>query len=189
MFKRLLLTLLVSLFVSQFSNAAQLGFSLGTADGDGDVSVPGFANSDIDVSITQASFVLNACEICSVFNYRLNVGYMVGDVDYGFSTSDDIIGLNVSNTFGFKLVNCNNFKLWLGASIFSSLIVVDGDVSDQDGSLMYGIGPTVGMDFGVGNDSAIGIELSLRDLHAEIDGDIIEDYDFDDLLIQVSFMF
>lgn len=188
MIKATLISICLFLSISS-ANAVQLGFGLGLASGDGDIT-DDFATYSVDTDARLLSFALNACEDCGVFNYRLHAGYEFATYDFPFGFKEDYEGISVANTFGFKVVNQDQFKLWLGASVHASVMLLDGyDEDDADGIVYFGFGPTVGLDVGIGQSSTLSFELSIRDLNGDSGDDFVEDADIEDVVFQVSFLF
>lgn len=174
-------TVLFSMFLTLLSvgaSAADFGVNLGIATGDGDADLSGSPTvSNFEVDTQQINFALNACSDCPLFNYRLNVGPTIANIDYPeFGLSDDGSGISVINTFGVKLLNKDNFKIWVGASLYAAGLVVDGDVSDNDAASVWGGGPTLGLDLKVPDGTIFSFELGYRDLEVDIDQDVDVDY-------------
>lgn len=184
-----LFCLAVVLLFSFSAHATQFGFAITTTDGDAEADESGnpFINN-FDVSTAGVNFTLNACEGCGAFFYRLHVGLSEGEIKYG-GISDDIRGISTTNSFAFKLASNDSVDVWIGPSLFASSWEVDGDFSDDDRTFAWGWGPTVGIDFKLKSGSTIALELSLRKLKADIDTDAFEDYDIDDMELQLSFLF
>src|SRR5690606_35410855 len=147
--------------------AMQFGINMGGTTGEGEATIVGTnITPEFDVETSEIGFALNACEDCRWFNYRLGVSYTSANLEYGefFGTTweDDADGLNITNTFGLKLVNQNGFNFWVGPTIHIAGMVVDGDVSDDETASIWGIGPTMGLDFTTPEGVTLAVELSAR---------------------------
>lgn len=188
--------LLCALFTAPAALAAQFGVNLGATDGDGEADFSGSPIvAEFDVQTQQLNFAMNACETCRWFNYRLNLGYTRAELDYGrnpftgTTVTDDADGLNITNTFGLKLVNGAGFKFWIGASVYLAGMAVDGDISDDETASVWGVGPTIGMDFRTPEGVTLSLELGARDLEVDINTDALEDYEIEDTSLRLSVLF
>lgn len=183
----------IALFLGSLLTAPALGMEFGLTSGgtygDGDADYSGYPRANgFDLRTQDIGFAMNVCEYCGWVNYRLNVVYTVGDVDYG-RFDDEAKGLSISNTLGLKLVNRRNFRMWLGASVYAVGLIFDGDLSNEDDVSVWGYGPTVGMDFRTPEGVTISLELAGRDLQADINNDWDSDYEINDAAIRLSFLF
>lgn len=169
--------------------AMEFGLMSGGGYGDGDADYSGYPRAaGFDLRTQDIGFAINACEYCGWLNYRLNVAFTKGSVDYG-QFEDDAKGLSITNTLGVKLVNRKAFRMWLGASLHTAGLILDGDRSNDDDASVWGYGPTVGMDFRTPEGVTISLELAGRFLQADINNDWHSDYDINDAALRLSFLF
>lgn len=86
-------------------------------------------------------------------------------------------------------MNNTGFKFWIGGERLCCRNARRGDFSDDETASIWGVGPTIGMDFRTPEGVTLSFELGARDLEADIDIDALEDYDIEDTSLRLSVLF
>lgn len=175
-------TFLVAGLTAHQAAALQFGvnaeFTAGVVDPDDKVAI---FDDDYPTATQKLALAMRVCETCSLFHYRLNVGYGWGVVEYQdnpVDIEDDIGGYHINNTFGFNIIKNDNLTFWAGPSVYFMFHELDGDVSDHEDTTSWGAGPTAGLDFNFANGSSISMEAGWRFLYVDYGADY-EDIDLD----------
>lgn len=191
--------ILMVVFVSQ-SGAAQFGFTVGASAGSGE-SGDGY---DYDETSKEFDLTMNLGKSSRLVIYRLNVGYVSGEIDYGTTTyfdyyygrlvssnlKEDYVGIVVNNTVGFKIIKKPNFRLWAGGSLYLGRIELDGNNVRDLGGTVVGAGPTLGLDFDLRGGPTLSLEVGARYLNTEFDNDddFIVDSEAWDVALRLSLL-
>lgn len=173
------------LFVTN-AHARGFGFYLGHFEGytrdDSNESREFFNTNSVDVNAGSYGIVLDTnLSQPETFNYRLSLGYEDLKLPSGHS------GWRISfdHTFGFKLVQNESLRLWLGPSLHFSAGQWDlPSASQYNGNLYYsdgvekyldvfgiGVGPMLGINYHIPGMGSICTELGFR-----VQGNLAEDY-------------
>ena|SRR3990167_3691262 len=124
-------------------------------------------STSVDTSSFGFGFVLDTSPRDSkVFNYRLNIGYEKHDIELPVGGTIELNGLSIDNTFGFSIVRKKNIRLWLGPQIRLGYYTGNEEYSSNysaDYTLFaFGLGPVLGVNFGMGSVGVISISRGYR---------------------------
>ncbi|HKY91348.1 MAG TPA: hypothetical protein VJM11_09925 [Nevskiaceae bacterium] len=182
----------------QSASAVQYGVAFGGATGEGDFEVDDGSNAKVDFDLTtgEVGFALGLGKSSPLLVYRLNAGIIAGEVEYepdlfDEDISDDLAGVVINNTLGFKFVNGPTMRVWAGGTAYLSAFTLDGDVADEADATFIGIGPTLGMDFDAGGSMTISLELAWRFLNVDVEEDDelpLDEIKADDIALRLSLL-
>lgn len=199
-----LITVLFTL--SHAAHAIQNGFSLsltaGTIDFEDDSS-----NLEADADV-QSFFLGYSLATMSerVFSYRLQAGLEFAAVELtrisapGFGAADidfdiDSLLVGVTNTFAFRVTphQDTGAMFWLGPSVSLSAGTFEDEDNDDGSVVLFGIGPSLGLDIASSGGVTSSIELSYRLSFGEYDYDDDQFSDIDaeqeELQLRFSMLF
>ncbi len=156
------------------------------------------ADSSVDIDADNKrmaiGFLLDTCTSQdSLFNYRLNIGYGISDVEIEGATEGDGTGFDMKHTFGFGLLRNSHVRLWLGPAIklYADVISLDGTEDDLV-TFGFGAGPEVGVNIHTGGLVSIGLTFGLSYNFSLVTGDALnEDYSGSEMMyyFQISPIF
>lgn len=137
----------------------------GSGDYSGDNTYSGAYGESIDIDTQGLGFVFDSnVTKPQAFNYRLHIGYSDLDIPYDF----DGYRITIDNTFGFGIINNENFRWWIGPHLHLNYSNWDrpigGTYYEKDSVDFFGIGTGVvtGMNFHLPGVVSICPELGLR---------------------------
>ena len=119
---------------------------------------------DIDNRRIAIGFLLDTCTSQdSLFNYRLNIGYGISNVEPDVDNSEDTDGggFDMKHTFGFGVLRTSAVRLWIGPSI---KLYVDAYSEDDVDLIVVGAGggPEFGVNIHTGGLVSIGLTFGLN---------------------------
>ena len=115
-------------------------------------------SKDVDAALASTGYALDTAPLGpGVFNYRLNVGLALQNLDFDadFDAEADVGGIQVDNTFGFRIVSNDRVRWWAGPSVRVGLYGgdYDSDYPNIDGEdLAY-------FEFALGGATGVNIDL------------------------------
>jgi hypothetical protein len=135
------------------ATAAGIGGYAEFGTGSGDFEYDFSPEFDVDARSAGFGFVFDSnLAGPRIFNYRLNIGYERLELEDDFSTTLDLDGLVIDNTFGFALAGSPTFRWWLGPQVRIGFYNGETDDGFEEVDLAaFGIGAVTGMNFMTGN--------------------------------------
>ena len=118
------------LFAAGAGNGIYLEFGGGTGEFEWD----DIDTEDIDAGLASFGYALDTAPLGpGVFNYRLNVGLASQNLDFDdHNVEAETAGIQVDNTFGFRIVSNDTVRWWAGPSVRVGLYGGDYDADPDD---------------------------------------------------------
>ncbi|MEN8820273.1 MAG: hypothetical protein ABF271_04110 [Abyssibacter sp.] len=178
------------------AQAAQFGGGLAIGAGRGDGQIDEGFELDVDQQLFEFGFLMNMDlgADSSLLMYRFGASILLQNVETndGGDQVSDKQALNLTNTLAFKFIAKPRFKLWAGPSLYLGA----GDVtyaSDDNESIYYaGLGPTVGIDYGIGQRGpTLALELAYRFIRQDFADDEIgfDTAELNDVAVRFGLLF